>query len=79
MGPPTISDRTIKKNVPRVDRLCLGCGRMFPSSGPGNRRCNRCDAIVGRVGDLMEFRYKEKRVREDIPSSPESDQPIEAV
>ena len=25
-------------------RTCLACGKPFPSSGPGNRRCPKCQA-----------------------------------
>jgi hypothetical protein len=29
---------------PRVDRNCLCCKRVFPSTGAGNRLCDRCRA-----------------------------------
>lgn len=32
---------TILKLV-RSERTCLGCTKLFPSNGPGNRFCSRC-------------------------------------
>lgn len=31
-------------------RTCLRCGKEFPSLGPGNRRCGRCQTQVAGEG-----------------------------
>lgn len=29
-------------------RTCLKCGKLFPSTGPGNRRCVQCSDVLQR-------------------------------
>jgi tRNA(Ile2) C34 agmatinyltransferase TiaS len=36
----------------RRERVCLGCGRLFDSWGPGNRRCSRCKTQKNETGLL---------------------------
>lgn len=31
-----------RRNGPTLPRLCLRCGKKFPSKGSGNRLCGRC-------------------------------------
>lgn len=45
-------------------RTCLMCGATFKSNGIGNRRCKRCERLVGLRADnsFTSYRYK-------VPSS----------
>ncbi len=39
-------------------RSCLMCGKMFNSSGPGNRRCPKCSRLVDTHVPSETYRYK---------------------
>lgn len=34
-----------------VERVCLRCNKLFPSTGPGNRICQPCDYLNHKVRD----------------------------
>ena len=36
------AEAAAEKAAMLTDRKCLGCGKMFPSTGPGNRKCPPC-------------------------------------
>ena len=38
----------------RASRVCLKCGKDFPSTGPGNRICKPCTRINARFGFIPE-------------------------
>ena len=40
-----------------AERICLGCGRPFPSDGPWNRKCDKCKKLpVGSVTPGQAYR-----------------------
>ena len=36
----------------KTQRQCLHCNRMFPSNGPGNRRCLTCTRKTTHMTDM---------------------------
>ena len=56
----------VKKSLPkkRSKRLCLGvgCGRMFNSTGPGNRICGKC------MGKREKWNHRDYRHQSKTPA-----------
>jgi len=48
----------------REKRVCLKCGKKFPSKGPYNRICDKCSSTNERVASSM------YAVRKNPPSEP---------
>ncbi len=54
------------KERPRSDpkkRTCLKCGKLFDSTGPGNRICKRCAQINGRIRITEEAMQNQRGIR----------------
>lgn len=45
----TINRIRLQARAARKIRECLHCGKLFLSSGPGNRRCSRCSKDLSHV------------------------------
>ncbi len=44
----------------RKKRTCLKCGKLFDSTGPGNRICKRCAQINARIRISEEALQKQR-------------------
>ncbi len=42
-------------------RTCLKCNRLFPSAGPANRICQRCQRINDRLPRFSEAQLQRQR------------------
>lgn len=42
-------------------RTCLKCNRLFPSTGPGNRICSKCQRINARLPRYTEAQLQKQR------------------
>lgn len=63
----TTSPRAVYLAAHGAPRVCLHCGRKFPSEGPSNRICPKCAGLNLKVGT------PECRVRGLMPDFPDDD------
>lgn len=50
----------VSHNKP-ANRVCLKCGKDFPSKGPGNRICKECARVNAKFGSMPEALIAKQR------------------